>query len=210
MSLADDVVVRRQVTVDAPIERAFAVFTERFGDCKPKEHNMLGVPIAETRFEPHVGGHIYDRGEDGSECRWARVLAYEPRTGSCSAGTSARTGMWKRTRPRRARSRSPSWPRRRRGRGWSSCTATSTGTGPAGKAWPPASAMTVAGRCTSPDTPSSSPGRRRWHRSSQPRPGRAVNPGRLGRFELQMKVTGQLRRRRRRARRPAPVLNVGG
>ena len=29
-------------------------------------------------FEPQVGGHIYDRGEDGTECRWARVLAYEP------------------------------------------------------------------------------------------------------------------------------------
>jgi uncharacterized protein YndB with AHSA1/START domain len=36
------------------------------------------VPIAETIFEPRAGGHIYDRGEDGSECRWARVLAYEP------------------------------------------------------------------------------------------------------------------------------------
>lgn len=78
MSLADDTVVRRQVTVNAPLDRAFSLFTERFGDFKPKEHNMLGSPIAETRFEPHVGGHIYDRGEDGSECRWARVLAYEP------------------------------------------------------------------------------------------------------------------------------------
>lgn len=78
MSLTDDTVVRRQVTVDAPLDRAFSLFTERFGDFKPKEHNMLGAPIAETRFEPHVGGHIYDRGEDGSECRWARVLAYEP------------------------------------------------------------------------------------------------------------------------------------
>ena len=29
-------------------------------------------------FEPRVGGHIYDRGVDGSECRWARILAYEP------------------------------------------------------------------------------------------------------------------------------------
>lgn len=29
-------------------------------------------------FEPHVGGHIYDRAVDGSECRWARVLTYEP------------------------------------------------------------------------------------------------------------------------------------
>ncbi len=67
-----------QIVVDAPIERAFAVFTERFGDFKPREHNLLGVPIAETVFEPRVGGHIYDRGVDGSECRWARVLAYEP------------------------------------------------------------------------------------------------------------------------------------
>ena len=71
-------VVRRQIVVHAPIEQAFAVFTERFGDFKPREHNMLGVPIAETVFEPKVGGHIYDRGVDGSECRWARVLAFEP------------------------------------------------------------------------------------------------------------------------------------
>jgi uncharacterized protein YndB with AHSA1/START domain len=79
MSQTDaDVVLRRHVVVDAPIDRAFEVFTERFGDFKPKEHNMLGAPIAETRFEPHVGGHIYDLGEDGSECRWARVLAFEP------------------------------------------------------------------------------------------------------------------------------------
>jgi len=81
MSLTnDDVVVRRHVVVDAPIEHAFATFVERFGDFKPEEHNLLGAPISETRFEPHVGGHIYDRAEDGSECRWARVLVYEPPT----------------------------------------------------------------------------------------------------------------------------------
>ena len=70
--------VKQSVVVEAPIERAFKVFTEDFGSFKPREHNMLGVPIAETVFEPRVGGHIYDRGVDGSECRWARVLAYEP------------------------------------------------------------------------------------------------------------------------------------
>jgi uncharacterized protein YndB with AHSA1/START domain len=47
-------------------------------DIKPKEHNLLSSPIVSTTFEPHVGGHIVDRGQDGSECRWARVLAYEP------------------------------------------------------------------------------------------------------------------------------------
>lgn len=70
--------VVHHVVVNAPIERAFAVFTAQFGDFKPREHNLLAVPIAETVFEPRVGGHIYDRGVDGSVCRWARVLAYEP------------------------------------------------------------------------------------------------------------------------------------
>lgn len=70
--------VRQSVVVEAPIERAFKVFTEEFGSFKPPEHNLLRVPIAETVFERRVGGHIYDRGTDGSECRWARVLAYEP------------------------------------------------------------------------------------------------------------------------------------
>jgi uncharacterized protein YndB with AHSA1/START domain len=78
MTQTADVVVRRQIVVDAPIDRAFEVFTERFGEFKPKEHNLLGAPIAETVFDPAVGGFITDRGADGSECRWARILAYDP------------------------------------------------------------------------------------------------------------------------------------
>ena len=73
-----DTVVHRQVTVPSSIERAFAVFTERFGDFKPPEHNLLGAPIEVTVFEPRVGGTIYDRATDGTECHWARVLAFEP------------------------------------------------------------------------------------------------------------------------------------
>ena len=70
--------VRNSIVVEAPIERAFSVFTDGFGTFKPREHNLLSVDIAATVFETHVGGNIYDRGVDGSECRWARVLAYEP------------------------------------------------------------------------------------------------------------------------------------
>jgi uncharacterized protein YndB with AHSA1/START domain len=80
MTQAADTVVRKAIVVEAPIERAFSVFTDRFGDIKPREHNLLGAPITETTLEPRVGGHIYDRAEDGSECRWARILAYEPPT----------------------------------------------------------------------------------------------------------------------------------
>jgi uncharacterized protein YndB with AHSA1/START domain len=78
MTQAAAQVVYRQIVVNAPIEDAFATFTARFGDFKPPEHNLLDAPIAETVFEPRVGGHIYDRATDGTECRWARVLVYEP------------------------------------------------------------------------------------------------------------------------------------
>ena len=78
MMQADAAVIRREIVVKAPIEKAFTVFTDRFGDFKPREHNLLRAPIVETVFEPRVGGNIVDRGEDGSECRWARILAYDP------------------------------------------------------------------------------------------------------------------------------------
>jgi uncharacterized protein YndB with AHSA1/START domain len=70
--------IRHEIVVEVPIERAFSVFTDGLGSFKPPEHNMLGVEIAETVFEPRVGGDVYDCGVDGSVCRWARVLAYEP------------------------------------------------------------------------------------------------------------------------------------
>jgi uncharacterized protein YndB with AHSA1/START domain len=75
---ASETATQHSIVVEAPIERAFSVFTDGFGTFKPREHNMLQVDIAETVFETSVGGNIYDRGVDGSECRWARVLAYEP------------------------------------------------------------------------------------------------------------------------------------
>lgn len=75
---AAETTIRNSIVVEAPIERAFRVFTEDFGSFKPPSHNLLAVEIAETVFEPRVGGRLYDRGVDGSECHWARVLAYEP------------------------------------------------------------------------------------------------------------------------------------
>ena len=75
---ATDTSVRSSIVVDAPVERAFHVFTEGLGTWFPSEYNLLPFEIAERVFEPRVGGRIYDRGADGSECSWGRVLAYEP------------------------------------------------------------------------------------------------------------------------------------
>jgi len=79
MTVTDDpTVLRQQITVDVPQERAFQVFVEQFDGIKPRAYNLLPVDIEETVFEPRVGGSVYDRGVDGSICRWARVLAFEP------------------------------------------------------------------------------------------------------------------------------------
>lgn len=76
--MSQESVVHRHVVVKGTPEQAFAVFTERFDAIKPREHNLLDSPVASTTLEPYVGGRIVDRGEDGSECAWARVLAYDP------------------------------------------------------------------------------------------------------------------------------------
>jgi uncharacterized protein YndB with AHSA1/START domain len=70
--------VQASIVVAAPIERAFSVFTEEMGTWWNADHHILEGQLAEMVFEPREGGHVYDRGIDGSECRWARVLTYEP------------------------------------------------------------------------------------------------------------------------------------
>ena len=166
-------VVRQQIVVQAPIDRAFAVFTERFGDFKPPEHNLLAAPIAETVFEPTVGGNIFDRAVDGSECRWARILAYDPpQPGRVQLGH--RPAVADRDRPGPdQRGRGPVL-RRNPGHapGWSSSTATSTGTVPAGK---PSSTVSTATRVAALPGPLRGPvhpGSLTWRRS--PRPSRST------------------------------------
>jgi uncharacterized protein YndB with AHSA1/START domain len=73
-----DTAVRTSIVVEAPAEQAFSVFTEDIGSWWSPDHHILGAELAEMVFEPRAGGHVLDRGVDGSECRWARVLAFEP------------------------------------------------------------------------------------------------------------------------------------
>jgi len=82
---------------------------------------MLEVEIAETIFETHVGGNIYDLGVDGSECHWARVLAFEPPDRvvfSCdiSPQWQIETDLDKTSDGRGALHRRGAWPHARRAR----------------------------------------------------------------------------------------------
>jgi uncharacterized protein YndB with AHSA1/START domain len=79
----DPTSVSTEVDVEASAEHAFRVFTEGIGTWWDDDKHILHAPLAEMIFEPHVGGHIIDRGTDGSECRWATVLAYEPPARVC-------------------------------------------------------------------------------------------------------------------------------
>ncbi len=79
----DPTSVSTEIDVDASAEHAFRVFTEQIGTWWDDDKHIMAAPLAEMVFEPYVGGHIIDRGTDGSECRWARVLAYEPPARVC-------------------------------------------------------------------------------------------------------------------------------
>jgi uncharacterized protein YndB with AHSA1/START domain len=80
---AQETTVTTAVEVAAPIEHAFRMFTEGIGSWWDPDHHILRAELAEMVFEPRVGGHIIDRGTDGSECRWSRVLAYDPPNRVC-------------------------------------------------------------------------------------------------------------------------------
>ena len=79
MSISEtDTSVFTSTVVQAPIERAFHVFTEGMPDWWPRDHHILEGELAEMVFEPRVGGGITDHGVDGNRCTWARILTYEP------------------------------------------------------------------------------------------------------------------------------------
>jgi len=75
---ATDTAVRTSIVVEAPQELAFDVFTKEMASWWPRDHHILEGELAEMVFELEEGGRIYDVGVDGSICRWARVLVFQP------------------------------------------------------------------------------------------------------------------------------------
>jgi uncharacterized protein YndB with AHSA1/START domain len=78
MTTSTETSVRTSVTVEAPVERAFEIFTKDMKSWWPPEHHILASELVDTVVEPQPGGAIYDVGADGSTCRWGTVVAYEP------------------------------------------------------------------------------------------------------------------------------------
>jgi uncharacterized protein YndB with AHSA1/START domain len=72
--------VRKSVVVSTPVGHAFKVFTERFDTWWPRTHHIGKVEPFNAILEPRVGGRWFERGADGSECEWGRVLEYSPPT----------------------------------------------------------------------------------------------------------------------------------
>lgn len=71
-------VVQRTITVRASQQRAFEVFTAKFGTWWPKDYRIGPTPMVDFIVEPKVGGRWYELDEDGTQCDTGRVLAFDP------------------------------------------------------------------------------------------------------------------------------------
>ena len=78
MTTMTDTTFATSITLRAPIERAFDVFTKGFDTWWPRSHHIGKADMAEAVLEPHADGRWFERGVDGSECDWGRVLAWDP------------------------------------------------------------------------------------------------------------------------------------
>jgi uncharacterized protein YndB with AHSA1/START domain len=70
--------VHKSITVAAPRQRAFEVFTAQLGSWWPKDYHIGQAAMADFIIEPRSGGRWYELGVDGSQCDTGRVLAFEP------------------------------------------------------------------------------------------------------------------------------------
>jgi uncharacterized protein YndB with AHSA1/START domain len=74
----EEAVVRKQVRVKVPIERAFRVFVEQMETWWPATHHIGKIPFEAIFVEPRVGGRWYERDVEGHIAEWGKVLAWDP------------------------------------------------------------------------------------------------------------------------------------
>jgi uncharacterized protein YndB with AHSA1/START domain len=78
MSAIQPAPVRKSLIVRASAEKSFAAFTSGIGRWWPRSKSIGSAPQADVVLEPAVGGRWYERGADGSECEWGKVLQWQP------------------------------------------------------------------------------------------------------------------------------------
>jgi uncharacterized protein YndB with AHSA1/START domain len=69
--------VVKTVTVACTPATAFHVFTAQIGRWYPLDRFSV-KPAVDCRFEPFVGGRLYEIGADGAETLWGHVLEWNP------------------------------------------------------------------------------------------------------------------------------------
>jgi uncharacterized protein YndB with AHSA1/START domain len=72
--------IRKTLIIKADVARAFDTFVARMGRWWPKAHSIGSSPTVDVIIEPRAGGRWYERGENGAECEWGKVLVWEPPT----------------------------------------------------------------------------------------------------------------------------------
>lgn len=73
-----ETVVKKSIVVNVPVAHAFDVFTRRIDLWWPRSHRIGKAEMKEAVIEAREGGRWFERGVDGSECDWGRVLAWRP------------------------------------------------------------------------------------------------------------------------------------
>ena len=70
--------IRQSVHVDCPVEDAFRLFTEQFGDWWPlASYSITGEEAESCELEPWTGGKILERTRTGEEREWGTVIAWD-------------------------------------------------------------------------------------------------------------------------------------
>ena len=70
--------VRKSITVQADVQRAFEVFTAEFDMWWPRSHHIGKSPMKKAIVEGRAGGRLYSEQVDGTGCDWGTVLVWEP------------------------------------------------------------------------------------------------------------------------------------
>ena len=70
--------IKKQIVVKVPQDFAFNLYADNMGIWWPKEHHIGEAALADVILEKKTGGRWYEKDEDGKECDWGKMLAYDP------------------------------------------------------------------------------------------------------------------------------------